>query len=122
LFPLAVYSVSPFLLKTGILENYVIPTNIFMRLETEEIIAITSAVHEYDPQAQIYLFGSRTDDLAKGGDIDILVLSACLTFKDKLKIKARIFQHLDDQKIDIVIAPDISDPFIRLAKENGVVL
>jgi len=34
-----------------------------MRLETKEISAITSAIREYDPQYQIYLFGSRMDGL-----------------------------------------------------------
>ena len=93
-----------------------------MRLKTEEITVITSAIRENDPEARIYLFGSRTDDSAKGGDIDILILSARLTFKDKLKIKARIFQQMAEQKLDILIASDIGDPFVRLAKENGVQL
>ncbi|MDO9109511.1 MAG: nucleotidyltransferase domain-containing protein [Desulfatirhabdiaceae bacterium] len=93
-----------------------------MRLKPKEISVITSAVHEHDPQASIYLFGSRTDDSARGGDIDILVLSARLTFKDKLKIKARIFESMEEQKLDILISPDIADPFVRLAKENGVLL
>jgi len=95
---------------------------IAMRLKTEEITTITSAIRENDPEARIYLFGSRTDDSAKGGDIDILILSARLTFKDKLKIKARIFQQMAEQKLDILIASDIGDPFVRLAKENGVQL
>lgn len=93
-----------------------------MRLKSEEISVITSAVHEHDPQARIYLFGSKTDDSSRGGDIDILFLSACLTFKDKLRIKARIFESMEEQKLDILISPDTSDPFIRLAKENGLML
>ncbi len=93
-----------------------------MRLQSDEIIAITSAVYERDPVAKIYLFGSRTDDHASGGDIDILVLSSCLTFQDKLKIKARIFESLEEQKMDILIAPDTSDPFVKMAKEKGVLL
>jgi uncharacterized protein len=93
-----------------------------MRLKPEEISTITTAVHEHDPQARVYLFGSRTDDSARGGDIDILVLSDHLTFKDKLKIKARIFESMEEQKLDILISPDTSDPFVRLAEENGVLL
>ncbi len=97
-------------------------TRILMRLKPEDIIVITSAVHEHDPQARIYLFGSRTNDQVRGGDIDILVLSACLTFKDKLKIKARIFESMEDQKLDILISQDTNDPFVRLAMRNGVLL
>jgi predicted nucleotidyltransferase len=91
-----------------------------MRLQPKEISVITSAVHEHDPQASIYLFGSRTDDSARGGDIDILVLSASLTFKDKLKIKAKIFESMEEQKLDILISKDTNDPFVRLAMGNGV--
>jgi len=93
-----------------------------MRLKPEEISVITSAVLEKDSQAKIYLFGSRADDSARGGDIDILVLSGRLTFKDKLKIKAKIFESMEDQKLDILISPDITDPFVKLAKENGILL
>ena len=95
---------------------------IFMRLNPKEIRIITSAVLEQDPLARIYLFGSRVDDNARGGDIDILVLSGSLTFEDKLKIKAKIFESMEDQKLDILISSDITDPFVRLSKENGVLL
>ena len=94
---------------------------IFMRLKPEEIRIITSAVLEQDSLARIYLFGSRVDDNARGGDIDILVLSGSLTFEDKLKIKAKIFESMEDQKLDILISSDITDPFVRLSKENGAV-
>jgi predicted nucleotidyltransferase len=93
-----------------------------MRIKQEEIKTITSAILENDPLAKIYLFGSRVNDNVKGGDIDILVLSDRLTFKDKLKIKARIFKTMEDQKIDILIFKDVSDPFVRLVMENAVML
>jgi predicted nucleotidyltransferase len=75
-----------------------------------------------DPDAEIYLFGSRTNDQAKGGDIDILVLSQRLTFKDQIKIKARIFKSLEEQAIHLVIARDMTDPFVRVALNEGVPL
>ena len=93
-----------------------------MRLSIKERSFIAKAVRRFDPEAKVYLFGSRVDDSAKGGDIDILILSQSLTFKDKLKIKAFLFQTLEEQKIDLLIAKDDSDPFVKIALEQGVAL
>lgn len=91
-----------------------------MRLDENERIAITSSIKELDPQAKIYLFGSRTDPAKKGGDIDLLILSQYLTNSDKLSLKRRIFEKIEEQKIDILIARDTTDPFVRLALKTGV--
>ena len=47
----------------------------FMRLKPEEIEFIKKQLSPIQRNAEIYLFGSRTDDQAKGGDIDLLLLS-----------------------------------------------
>ena len=46
-----------------------------MRLADNEQSAIREAICKVDSEAAVYLFGSRVDDAAKGGDIDLLVLS-----------------------------------------------
>jgi predicted nucleotidyltransferase len=91
-----------------------------MRLSPEEKSAVVDAVIRFDPEAKIYLFGSRADDRQKGGDIDILVFSNRLKFKDKLKIKAVLFETMEDQKIDLIITKDSNDPFVKIALEKGV--
>ena len=91
-----------------------------MRLTDIEIEAIKNAVIERDANAEVYLFGSRIDDNAKGGDIDILVISKDLKLDDKLFIKARIFETIEEQKLDIVISNDVEEPFVKLAIERGV--
>jgi len=91
-----------------------------MRLTDSEIQAIEKAIYSLDQDAEIYLFGSRADDSQKGGDIDLLIVSGNLTFRDKIKIKKGIFEHIDEQKIDLIIAKDDADPFVRLALEQGV--
>jgi len=93
-----------------------------MRIKKDEIKILKESVRERDPDAGIYLFGSRVDDQGRGGDIDILVLSQHLTFKDKIKIKSRIFKSLEEQMVHLVIARDTADPFIRIALEEGIPL
>ena len=91
-----------------------------MRLKECEIKTIEKAIHAFDPEAVIYLFGSRVDDHQKGGDIDLLIFSNSLAYGDKLKIKYKLFEQMEEQKIDLVIARDTIDPFVRLALERGV--
>jgi predicted nucleotidyltransferase len=91
-----------------------------MRLSEKEKTTILKAVAEFDATAPVYLFGSRVHDQKKGGDIDLLVLSEHLDLSAKLKIKARIFQSLEEQKIDIIIAaPGTPDPFVQMVLEDG---
>ena len=68
----------------------------------------------------IYLFGSRVDDQKKGGDIDLLILSQTLMPSDKRAIRGELWQSIGEQKIDLVIAHDTSEPFVRIALETGV--
>jgi len=93
-----------------------------VRLSESEIKAIKQSVETLDCQAKIYLFGSRVDRRKKGGDIDLLILSQQLNFDDKLRLKIQLFEQIGEQKIDIVIAKDTSDPFVRIALKQGVML
>ncbi len=68
----------------------------------------------------IYLFGSRVDDTAKGGDIDLLVISEKINLMAKLDILAQLHQKLGERKIDIAIYPNATRPFPRMAMQEGV--
>ena len=46
-----------------------------MRITENEKTVIVEAVKTADPDARVWLFGSRADDSKKGGDIDIAVFS-----------------------------------------------
>ena len=91
-----------------------------MRLGDSERNVIVSAIYTLDPKAEIYLFGSRVDPSKRGGDIDLLVMSQKLSSNDCFQIKCLIFEKIAEQKIDILIAKDTSDPFVRLALKEGV--
>lgn len=77
--------------------------------------------------ATVRLFGSRTDDSARGGDIDLLVESELAIDQPALvgaRLGARLQQALGDQRIDVVIAaPNVPDQAIhRIARASGITL
>jgi predicted nucleotidyltransferase len=61
-----------------------------MRISDYEKNSIVNAVSEFDNEASIWLFGSRTDDTKKGGNIDIAVLSQKIGVLEKIRIKISI--------------------------------
>lgn len=91
-----------------------------MRLANEEQYAISETIRQADNEAQIYLFGSRVDDAAKGGDIDLLVLSKSINLMKKLDILAQLHRKLGERKIDIAVYPDTTRPFPRMVMQTGV--
>lgn len=94
-----------------------------MRLSEYEIKSIKESVAHFDPNALIYLFGSRADDSKKGGDIDLLILSEKLTSKEKRMIKLDLYDKIGEQKIDIVISKTgVESPFVKLAINGGVII
>ena len=93
-----------------------------MRLKEEVKEVIIQAVQSLDPDAEIYLFGSRVDDKGRGGGIDLLIFSPKMTYGDKLTVKKKIFLALGEQKVDLIISKDASEPFVRMALEKAVQL
>ena len=92
-----------------------------MRLNEKEISVIKSVVNEFDPNAEVKLFGSRVDDSKKGGDIDLLIISNKITFSDKISILIKIKEEIGEQKIDILIY-DPDKTFHKIAYKEGVSL
>jgi len=83
-------------------------------------------ITQFGSNAEIYLFGSRVDDNKKGGDIDLLVAvqdkSDDLELK-KIKSVTGIQLAIGDQKIDLIVTPDISHDsrlVVREAVRTGV--
>lgn len=97
-----------------------------MRLTAEQRAIIRSTVTEvFGEDVDVYLFGSRVDDTAKGGDIDLLVESK-KPISDRLakalKMIARPQLRLGDQKIDVIAHdPQLDvEPIVEHAKNTGV--
>lgn len=77
-----------------------------MRLTAEQVQHIKNNVHRiYGETAQVLLFGSRVDDLAKGGDIDLLIEIEDpdkASISNQLKLNGALQVALGPQKIDII--------------------
>jgi predicted nucleotidyltransferase len=71
---------------------------------------------------EVYLFGSRTDDTRRGGDIDLYLIPEVTDelFQKKLRFRARLFRELGEQKIDIVFARDPDRLIEQEARQWGV--
>lgn len=99
-----------------------------MRLNNAEIAAIKKATEKtFGPQADVMLFGSRVDDTAKGGDIDLLVTVPYSVDNPALsmaKMETAIIMAIGDRKIDVVLnAPNLNKGDIHaIAQEQGVLL
>jgi uncharacterized protein len=93
-----------------------------MRLTKFEADTIKQSIYRDDPGAMVYLFGSRVDDAEKGGDIDLLIIPKKIKSTDKIKLKAALFEKLEEQKIDLVIAETNEKPFVRIALGKRVLL
>ena len=103
-----------------------------MRLTKSEVQAIVTEVYKFTtPEAtELRLFGSRANDRAKGGDIDLLLTANNRAtknslLKDKLNILIAIKNILGEQKIDLKIASFEelhSDPFLQLIYPQSILL
>ena len=95
-----------------------------MRISEYEKNTIIEAVNSIDPDAKVWLFGSRTDDDKKGGDIDIAILSEKINRDIMRKIQVRRFicDKIGEQKIDIVTTSDGREAIFKLAVAEGIQL
>ncbi len=99
-----------------------------MRLNKNEIEVIVNAVAaRFTPDAHVYLFGSRLNDDAKGGDIDLLVdlpEPDGDTVRHSCQGIADIQMALGEQKIDLIVRhPNSTDRAIfHEALKNGELL
>lgn len=76
------------------------------------------------PDSECYLFGSRTLDNAKGGDIDLLLITPeKIAMRQILMLRRAILNQIGEQKIDIVNFPRTSNhPFLKIAMDGAIQL
>jgi len=93
-----------------------------MRVKPEIIEQLKKSVSKLDADAQIFLIGSRVDDTKKGGDIDVLIISEKLSPVNSIDIKADLYRHIEEQKIDLVIKKDKKSPFVKMVLPNAIIV
>ena len=99
-----------------------------MRLTPDQIAQIRHIVAEQaGNDARVRLFGSRVDDHARGGDVDLLVeLSGPVSDPAPLaaRIAGRVSRLMDSRKVDVVLhAPSLRVlPIHEVAWREGILL
>jgi len=93
-----------------------------LRITEFEKDVIIEAIKTIDPNAKIWLFGSRADDNKKGGDIDIGIMSEKIGLMEEIKIKQVICDKIGEQKIDLAVSMDGHQAFFRHIVTEGVLL
>jgi uncharacterized protein len=92
-----------------------------MRLSIDEAKAIRQCVLRFDPIAEVFLFGSRTDDSRRGGDIDLLIFSKRIGLRERLRLQSALEDALGLRKIDLVIVDNVDNsPFARSVQPGSV--
>lgn len=97
-----------------------------MRLSIKEKDCILKTAElVFGAQSSVYLFGSRTDDNKRGGDIDLYIATQS-ELDDKLNKKimflVKLKNQLGDQKIDLVISGSPHRLIDKIALAEGIKL
>ena len=93
-----------------------------MRLSQRIQTIIRETVAEiFGPDSQVLVFGSRLDDQARGGDIDLLVKldrPEPQSRRKELTLIARLQRRLGDQPIDVLLV----EPGAQLSVVHAIAL
>jgi predicted nucleotidyltransferase len=99
-----------------------------MRLTPPQVQAIKQIVSTHcGEKARIWLFGSRVDDTARGGDIDLFV-EVDQKLPDRGRKQSRIvtdlWKAIGEQKIDLILADPTTrpQPIHDIARNTGIPL
>ncbi len=93
-----------------------------MRISQASIATLTALSQKYfGEDAPLRLFGSRLNDQARGGDIDIQIVAPHATFQDEILFLAEADQQLDE-RIDLRVQRAEQLLIDEIALKHGVLL
>jgi len=99
-----------------------------MRLTAAQIEMIRhTTVGVFGERARVTLFGSRVNDAAKGGDVDLMIEVPSSVSEPALlsaRVASRVSRAMNGRKVDVVLkAPNLMiQPIHDIAARNGVLL
>lgn len=94
-----------------------------MRLNPEIANYLKQLIQEKIPGSTIYLFGSRVDDKARGGDIDLMILTNEPADKRIFrKIKVEFIKRYGWRKVDLVNFTYSEESSFRKLIDTGSIL
>lgn len=97
-----------------------------MRLTAKEVVDIKQVAKDcFGTGTKVFLFGSRTDNNKKGGDIDLYIETFAKEnlFDKKVKMLRMLYERLGEQKIDIVVNNYTTPLYIHeVARKEGIIL
>jgi len=98
-----------------------------MRLTQYEIACIkVSAGRHFGSKAEIFLFGSRIDDSARGGDIDLFIKaeSGMLNSRNRIAFITDLIMKFGERRIDVVLDNEKrrTDQFFKTIEKTAVKL
>ena len=99
-----------------------------VRLSRHDIEQIRrAAVRIFGSSVQVFLFGSRTDATARGGDIDLLIDTPrpeLMTYEKRIDFIVEVKKAIGERKLDVLYnKPGRRDePIIAHARNTGVPL
>lgn len=98
-----------------------------MRISSfEREVIIRESRRWFGQNCKVLLFGSRTNDALKGGDIDLFIVPSVNRnlYMNKIHFLAAIKSKVGDQKIDVVIQNGEKDDrmIVETALQEGIEL
>lgn len=99
-----------------------------MRLNLAQIAMIRDTTFRvFGERARVTLFGSRVNDAAKGGDVDLMIEVPNAVLEPALlsaRVASRVSRAMNGRKVDVVLkAPNLMiQPVHDIAARTGVVL
>jgi len=93
-----------------------------MRLSTSQHQAIKKYFIEVFKEGQIYLFGSRTDEHKRGGDIDLYIQTENKKnlMHKKVDFLVKLKREIGLQKIDVIFDKGLHRTIDKVAMREGI--